>query len=89
MIPERRRNGQSKRPSCCAVRAPGPRLRAAPAPGSPCLHRLDHAPLDLVALDGLEQRLEIALAETIVALALNVFKERSSKNIAPWPHSLP
>src|SRR5690606_41427699 len=31
--------------------------------------RLQHAALDLVALDALEQRLEVAFAETFIALA--------------------
>jgi hypothetical protein len=34
-----------------------------------------HAAADLVELDGLEQRLEVALAEALVALALDDLEE--------------
>ena len=36
---------------------------------------VDNAACDLVALDGLEQRLEITFAETVVLLALNELEE--------------
>jgi len=39
------------------------------------LVRLDHAAAHLVFLDGFEQRLEVAFAEALVALALDDFEE--------------
>src|SRR5260370_1616171 len=37
--------------------------------------RLQHAALDLVLLDGLEERLEVALAEAVITLALDEFEK--------------
>jgi hypothetical protein len=48
----------------CDSRLPKPRFRPS-----------QHAALHLVALDGLEQRLEIAFAEAFVALALDDLEE--------------
>ena len=52
-------------------------LRSLPpyGPRAALLARLDHATTHLVFLDGFEQRLEVAFAEALVALALDDFEE--------------
>ena len=45
-----------------------------------CYSSLQHAPIHLVALDGLEERLEIAFAETVVTLALDELEENRTKD---------
>src|SRR5579864_6901398 len=42
---------------------------------------LDHAAADLVLLDGFEQRAEVALAETLVALALDDLEEDRADDV--------
>src|SRR5213596_2086723 len=42
---------------------------------SGCVPHLQHTPANLILLDRLEQRLEVAFAKTIVALALDEFEE--------------
>src|SRR5262249_17510705 len=42
----------------------------------------DHAPPDLIELDGLEQRPEVALAEALVALALDDLEEDGTDDVA-------
>src|SRR3546814_6509952 len=66
--------------------APHPALRAAFSrelekryrEGAPALQ---HAALDLVALDGLEQGLEVAFAEAFVALALDDLEEDRAERV--------
>src|SRR5690349_18949599 len=57
---------------------PGERLDAS-GMGRLLALRPHHAARDLVALDGLEQRLEVALAETVVALALDELEEHRAE----------
>jgi hypothetical protein len=45
------------------------------APGSSALGRLQHPAAHLVELDRLEQRLEVAFAEALVAFALDELEE--------------
>src|SRR4051812_8635606 len=42
---------------------------------------LDHSAADLVELDALEQRLEIAVAEALIALALDDFEEDRAEHV--------
>ena len=44
--------------------------------------RFEHAARDLVAFDGLEQRLEVTLAETFIALALDDLEEDRTDDVA-------
>src|ERR1700761_1962926 len=43
--------------------------------------RLQHAAADLVELQALEQRLEVAFAETVIALALDEFEEDRTQHV--------
>src|ERR1700743_2488900 len=43
--------------------------------------RRQHAPADMVELDGLEQGLEVALAEALVALALDQLEEDRADHV--------
>src|SRR5262245_6459163 len=47
--------------------------------GSPRLRGLDDAALDLIAFERFEQRLEVAFAETLVALALDELEEHGAE----------
>src|SRR5690606_31673751 len=64
-----------------ALRAPSPASgRRATARGGR-VPPLQHAALHLVALDRLEQRLEVALAEAFVALALDDLEEDRAEGV--------
>src|SRR5690606_28099418 len=65
-------------PWTAQLNAAGPRR---PAPGSASGVDLDHAATDLVQLDGVEQGLEIGLAEGLVALALDDLEEDRAKQV--------
>src|SRR5919206_4834547 len=81
-MPCRKAAPRRARRACAAASSGrrGARLRSPPTRGARRSprgkpRRSNHAPRDLVGLDRLEQRAEIALAEALVALALDDLEE--------------